>query len=305
MAALARVYDTLDRRLRHVLTARLGLGLFRGCASRRGACWARDARRLASAPRRCSRGGAATIVDTRGPAGWDELRQRPSSRRRGDHSARRSGSRRSKTMTSVRGTACLRTAASALARDRRLGKRVRPPSGSSWAATMASTRRWFPRHAIAPRRQPGRPLWLFRRRTSRDCKGDGRVVGAAARRASASSRTHSSRLGRRDDRVARKLSARTGSPGVAEAHRWLPQLAFGCGPQVICLLVAVAGWRRRCGFRPYVRCMVATVILDPAVPDERDSLTLRKRPVALSVFAYVVRRAAVWADADDPPARPL
>ena len=38
-------------------------------------------------------------------------------------------------------TACLRTAAFVPARDRRLSKRLRPPSGLSWAATSASTGR--------------------------------------------------------------------------------------------------------------------------------------------------------------------
>ena len=44
-------------------------------------------------------------------------------------------------MTSVRVTACLCTAASVLARDRRLSKRLPLPSGLSWAATTASTAR--------------------------------------------------------------------------------------------------------------------------------------------------------------------
>ena len=39
------------------------------------------------------------------------------------------------------GTACLCTAVSVLAQDRRLSKRLRPPSGLSWAATTASTGR--------------------------------------------------------------------------------------------------------------------------------------------------------------------
>jgi hypothetical protein len=71
----------------------------------------------------------------------DELGQRPSSRRRGDRFARRSGSRRSRTVTSVRGTACLCKAASVPTRGRRLNKRLRPPSGLSRAAMTASTGR--------------------------------------------------------------------------------------------------------------------------------------------------------------------
>ena len=42
-------------------------------------------------------------------------------------------------VTSVRGTACPCTAASVPARDRRLSKRLRPPSGLSSAATTTST----------------------------------------------------------------------------------------------------------------------------------------------------------------------
>ena len=90
-------------------------------------------------------------ADCRSPAGGgvhagggvavekDEQRQRLSSRRRGDRFARRSGSSRSRSVTCVRGTACLCTPASVLGRDRRLSKRLRPPSGFSWAATTAST----------------------------------------------------------------------------------------------------------------------------------------------------------------------
>ena len=53
------------------------------------------------------------------------------------------------TVTSVRGTACLCKAASVLARDRRLSKRLRPPSGLSRAATTASTGRLVSTEAVA------------------------------------------------------------------------------------------------------------------------------------------------------------
>jgi hypothetical protein len=73
---------------------------------------------------------------------------------------------------------------------------------------QAATRiRWASAIAVCEQCR-GRLLRCAGRLGADDRVGDGRFVGAAARRASASSRTHSSRLGRRDDRVARWLSGK-------------------------------------------------------------------------------------------------
>ena len=87
-------------------------------------------------------------------------------------------SRGSRTVTSVRRTACPCTAASVLARDRRLSKRLRPPSGLSWAATTASTGRLVSTASNRP--APTRPAIAFLARPPRGGPSVWRHLDAAA-----------------------------------------------------------------------------------------------------------------------------
>ena len=72
------------------------------------------------------------------------------------------------------------------------------------------------REPTPPAQLPAQSLGSWRSPNPHDCKGDGRVASTVARRATAPPRTHSSRLGRPDDHVARIAS---GGPCPLDSSR--------------------------------------------------------------------------------------